>query len=136
MTIPEYPCCSCPKADDHRRAFGKWMSSCNHGYCVLILMHEACNSNPKNQVFLSLNEFLKEAVCAQAKHPNWPASDPVEAVSIMLCEAGEALKEARKFRETGNREHVAAMRKEIVQTGAMALRLLVESDFFNDESGQ
>lgn len=69
------------------------------------------------------DEIRAELARAKTKHPKWPA-DLTKAAAIMICEAGEALKEARKFEETGDDFHLKNMRVEIFQTAAMCLRLL------------
>ena len=56
--------------------------------------------------------------------PDWP-DDVVYAAAILLEEAGETLKEALNLWH-GKAVSVEKLREEATQTGAMALRLLVE----------
>lgn len=59
---------------------------------------------------------------AEQKHPDWP-TDIVHAVAIMIEEAGETMQAALDNHYAGKpMEQVA---KEAAQTGAMALRLLI-----------
>jgi RecA-family ATPase len=63
-----------------------------------------------------------ELARAEHKHPIWPA-DPIHQVAIMVEEAGEAMRAVLRlvYKEGGT---VEELRKEIIQTGAMALRCL------------
>ena len=134
MTRPPHPCDSCPKATAPYS--GLLSSSYAPAFYSLQPMQHLCSECPYPALLL-LNEILAEMVGTQWHRPKWPMDDLAVTVGVTLCETGEALKKAKmregsKFREAVALEHVAAMRKEIVQTGAMALRLLVESDFFNE----
>jgi hypothetical protein len=63
-----------------------------------------------------------ELEAAERKFPAFPI-DPIHAAAILQEEAGELVQAALQFTyENGNFE---AMRKEAVQTGAMALRFLL-----------
>jgi len=66
--------------------------------------------------------IFRELRKAEEKHPQWP-DDPVHAVAILVEEAGEAMKEALDihYRGKANEDLV----KELAQTGAMALRALI-----------
>jgi len=59
---------------------------------------------------------------AEAKHPGWP-SDNVHAVGILVEEAGEAMQAALDHHY--NRGNLADLKKELAQTGAMAIRALM-----------
>lgn len=69
------------------------------------------------QIYLELNR-------AKHHHPDWP-DDPIHQAAIVSEEAGELIRAGlQEVYEAGDsREH---MQKEAVQTGAMALRFLVE----------
>lgn len=65
---------------------------------------------------------------AEEKHPHWPIEDQVHATAVLGEEAGETVKAALQFDyEDGPLEEI---RKEAVQTGAMALRVLVGLERF------
>ena len=66
--------------------------------------------------------LLEELDQAIEKHPVWP-SDPVHAAAIMVEEAGEALQAALDLTYGG--KHAHKLKKEIVHTGAMAIRNLI-----------
>lgn len=72
---------------------------------------------------------LVELSRAEILYPdNWPAGDPVHAVAIMAEEAGEAVQAANNLKwGHGGRtytESIAKLRKEIIQTMAMCVRVL------------
>ena len=73
-------------------------------------------------------EFLNialELFRAENKWPDWP-TDAVYAAAVLVEEPGEALKEANNFRLSGGDEQYReAMGKEAVQSGAMAVRFLL-----------
>ena len=74
-----------------------------------------------------LNAFVSEYHAAILQYPDWP-TDPVHAASILAEEAGEALKEANNYRWQHKRspeESFERMRREAIQTGAMAIRFLL-----------
>lgn len=71
-----------------------------------------------NAVTLICNELE----WAEAQHPVFP-TDPIHAVAIMEEESGEAIRAALQFvYEDGS---IEALKKEIIQTGAMSLRCLI-----------
>lgn len=71
-------------------------------------------------LYLILNELNK----AESKYPLWP-EDVIHAVAIMIEEAGESMKAALEYvYESGSRDDLI---KELAQTGAMVLRVLMHS---------
>lgn len=71
-------------------------------------------------------DVLMELDRARALHPFWP-DDPIHATAIMMEEAGEVLQAVNNFmwgHKNGTAEDV---RKEVIETIAMCLRLLVET---------
>lgn len=87
--------------------------------------------------------FLQEHERALSKYPTWP-DDIVKCAAYMDCESGEALKAAIKLdnlknwgKENGEtlsmpairmfnediQKHINNLNSEVIQTGAMALRL-------------
>jgi len=74
-----------------------------------------------------LSEFRAELGRAREAHPLWP-KDPVRQVAIMVEEAGEALQAVLDWQVCGGPRGPKDLRKELVQTGAMALRCLITLD--------
>lgn len=82
----------------------------------------APSREPKMTAYAAVDAMLKELERAKAKHPHWP-TDIVHQVAIMVEEAGEALRAVlNSAYEGGNIEEV---RREVIQTGAMAIRVLI-----------
>ena len=71
----------------------------------------------------AINDMLIELIRAENLHPVWPA-DVVHQVAILNEEAGEAMRAALRsyYNEGGTVEQV---RTELIQTGAMAIRALI-----------
>lgn len=67
-------------------------------------------------------DVAAEVLRAEKKHPGWP-SDAVHAAAIVGEEAGELLQAALQWHYEGG--NLASMRKEAVQTAAMAVRFLI-----------
>lgn len=67
-------------------------------------------------------EIINEAMRASEIHPKWP-TDALHAVSILTEESGELMKAAIEFHY--NNGDIEAVREEAIQTGAMALRVLM-----------
>ena len=77
---------------------------------------------PEMTAYAAVDAMLQELERAKAKHPVWP-TDIVHQVAIMVEEAGEALRAVlNSAYEGGNIEEV---RREVIQTGAMAIRVLM-----------
>jgi len=77
------------------------------------------------KTFATLNEVLAELGRAEKLFPTWP-DNPIEQAAIVAEEAGEAIQAALNMRP--NDPHngtLAAFRKELVQTAAMAFRALI-----------
>lgn len=70
----------------------------------------------------ALFEIVKEYEVAVVKHPNWP-QDLIHCASIVGEEAGELLQASlQHIYEEGS---FGAIEKEVIQTGAVSLRLLI-----------
>jgi len=76
---------------------------------------------------LITDELLK----AQEKHPNWP-TDKIHCAAILGEEAGELLQSSIDYEYAGNsfskRTHHENMIIEAAQTGAMAIRFLMNME--------
>lgn len=81
------------------------------------------------------HEFVNELVRAEKKFPNWN-KDAVYAASIMGEESGETLQAALDYQQAPahSDELKAKILAEAIQTGAMALRLLINGDSFEHDS--
>lgn len=78
-------------------------------------------------------EIINEATRASKIHPKWP-TDAVHAVSILTEESGELMKAAIEYHY--NNGDIEAVREEAVQTGAMALRVLMHIDKYKRPSDE
>lgn len=73
----------------------------------------------------AITEMLQELERARLIHPRWP-TDPIHQVAIMAEESGESVRAAlRMVYEGGSIEN---LRTELIQTGAMVMRCLVEME--------
>jgi NTP pyrophosphatase (non-canonical NTP hydrolase) len=70
----------------------------------------------------TIDLIMHELRMAEKKHPGWP-DDPIHGVAIMIEEAGEAMQAALDLHYRN--APVADLRKELAQTGAMAIRALL-----------
>ncbi|HGW3308223.1 TPA: hypothetical protein ACSAE4_002645 [Yersinia enterocolitica] len=80
-----------------------------------------------------LTEIIDEAVRASEIHPKWP-TDALHAVSILTEESGELMKAAIEYHY--NNGDIEAVREEAVQTGAMALRVLLNIEKYKRPSDE
>ncbi|HDL7014692.1 TPA: hypothetical protein PXN82_003832 [Yersinia enterocolitica] len=78
-------------------------------------------------------EIIDEAIRASSIHPDWP-TDALHAVSILTEESGELMKAAIEYHY--NNGDIEAVREEAVQTGAMALRVLLNIDKYKRPSDE
>jgi len=76
--------------------------------------------------------ILVELARAERVHPEWP-TDPIHQVAIMAEEAGEAVQAANNLVHHGKANSAFLLRCELVQTGAMALRALINLEGGKDE---
>lgn len=70
-----------------------------------------------------LFEIMKELNRATEKFPTWP-NDPLHAVAILGEEFGELTKAVLEHIYEPEKSNFADVRKEAIQTAAMALRLV------------
>ncbi|HEN3291072.1 TPA: hypothetical protein U5D59_000441 [Yersinia enterocolitica] len=78
-------------------------------------------------------EIIDEAIRATYIHPKWP-TDALHAVSILTEESGELMKAAIEYHY--NNGDIEAVREEAIQTGAMALRVLLNIDRYKRPSDE
>ena len=81
--------------------------------------------------YAAVDAMLQELERARAKHPQWP-TDIVHQVAIMVEEAGEAMRAALNYVYEGGR--VEDVQKELVHTGAMAIRVLMNLERGNGKT--
>jgi hypothetical protein len=74
--------------------------------------------------------IVKELERATIKHPRWP-DDKIHAVSIMNEEAGESIRAALNHVYAG--EDIEELRNELIQTGAMCIRCLINLGCENEK---
>jgi NTP pyrophosphatase (non-canonical NTP hydrolase) len=77
----------------------------------------------------ALDRIMQELQHAEHKHPGW-SRDPLRQVAVLMEEAGEALQATlnmieRREGDVLNAPVDDAILKEVAQTGAMALRYLI-----------
>lgn len=72
-----------------------------------------------------ISDVLDELHKAVTKHPSWPRHDAIHAAAIVQEEAGELIRAALQFHyEDGSPDEI---HKEAIQTAAMGLRFLAET---------
>jgi len=70
-----------------------------------------------------LETVLEEVEKATEKFPTWP-NDPLHALHVLGEEFGELVKEALQLVYEPNKTNIEEVKKEAIQTAAMALRFL------------
>lgn len=75
-----------------------------------------------DRVDVGISAILAELSRAEDLHPDWP-EDLIYQLAILSEEAGEAVQAANNH--VHHRGDIEAVREELVQTGAMALRCLI-----------
>ena len=83
----------------------------------------------------TLTEILLEVERAVAKFPTWP-TDPLHALAVLGEEFGELTKEMLQLVYEPHKTSPAEVRKEALQTAAMALRLYRSLDRYEYRPGQ
>lgn len=74
-----------------------------------------------------LAEIAAEIDRATAKFPTWP-TDPIHAANVVMEEAGELSKEVNQLTYEPHKSSKEWVRKEAIQTAAMAIRFLMSLD--------
>jgi len=73
----------------------------------------------------AITEMLQELERARLIHPRWP-TDPIHQVAIMAEESGESVRAVNNLVYEGG--SIYDLRDELIQTGAMVMRCLVEME--------
>lgn len=76
-----------------------------------------------------IDEILNEVERAIRKFPTWP-TDPLHALAVLGEEVGELTKEMLQFVYEPHKSTRDSIRKEAIQTAAMALRLVRSLDTY------
>lgn len=85
---------------------------------------------------IPVGDILQELKRAEAKFPRWP-TDVVHGAAIVVEEAGESLKAANELFWESERIvgeiAMASLREELIQTAAMACRMINYLDRFGED---
>lgn len=79
-------------------------------------------------------EVVAEVERATRKFPSWP-TDPLHALAVLGEEYGELTKEIVQLVYEPHKSSAEAVRREALQTAAMALRLLMSLDRYDYSRG-
>jgi Lon protease-like protein len=88
-----------------------------------------------------IDEVLTELARARSKFPTWP-DDPIHAAAVVAEESGELVQAAlqacyeQKRDELSFQAQLSKVRREAIQTAAMAIRFLVSMDQYMFEAGR
>jgi hypothetical protein len=78
------------------------------------------------KVQYAIERILIELAGAETMHPHWP-KEALHACAIVAEEAGELLRDGVSYDETGDQSLLNDMEDEAIQTGAMAIRFLINA---------
>lgn len=87
-------------------------------------------SGSENAVRLAVGEVER----ATRKFPTWP-TDPLHALAVLQEEVGELSKEVVQLTYEPHKSSLEAVRREAIQTAAMALRFLASIDRYEFKRG-
>lgn len=82
-----------------------------------------------------IEEILMEVKRATTKFPTWP-NDPLHALAVLGEEFGELTKEVVQFTYEPHKSSVDEVRKEAIQTAAMAFRFAMSIDEYEFNPGE
>lgn len=77
-----------------------------------------------------IEDVLQELRMATEKFPTWP-TDPLHALAVLSEEHGELAQAMLQLIYEPHKSSHQAVRKEAIQTAAMALRLLISLDTYD-----
>jgi hypothetical protein len=80
-------------------------------------------------------EVFAEIERAVAKFPTWP-TDPLHALAVLGEEFGELTKEVVQLTYEPHKSTPETVRKEAIQTAAMALRFVLSLDAYKPSPGE
>jgi NTP pyrophosphatase (non-canonical NTP hydrolase) len=81
-----------------------------------------------------MDEVLAEVAAATRKFPTWP-TDPLHALAVLGEEFGELTKDVLQLTYEPHKTNAANVRKEAIQTAAMALRFAASLDAYEYRRG-
>lgn len=82
-----------------------------------------------------LNSVYHELTKAIAKFPTWP-TDPLHAIAVLGEEFGELTKDVLQMTYEPGKTNAENVRKEAIQTAAMALRFVASLDAYIYKAGE
>jgi NTP pyrophosphatase (non-canonical NTP hydrolase) len=83
----------------------------------------------------NLNAVFAEVERAMRKFPTWP-TDPLHALAVLGEEFGELTKEALQLVYEPHKTSMDEVRKEAIQTAAMALRFVASLERYKFKPGE
>jgi len=117
----DYLCATCQHTDRSCPDRGSSFFQCNNYKPDLTRIYQPIRK-PQITEYAAVDAMLQELERARVKHPQWP-TNTLEQVAIMAGESGECLQAALHFVE--GRGDIERVRAEAIQTGAMAIRVLM-----------
>ena len=117
----DYLCATCQHTDRSCPDRGNILLQCNNYKPDLPNVYAPARK-PAMTAYAAVDAMLKELERAKVKHPTWP-TNTLEQVAVLAGEAGETLQAALHFVE--GRGDIERVRAEAIQTGAMAIRVLM-----------
>lgn len=85
------------------------------------------STKPLTPTDITINEIFCEISNATAKFPTWP-TDPLHALAVLGEEFGELTKDVLQLTYEPHKTSRENVRKEAIQTAAMALRFAISLD--------
>lgn len=82
-----------------------------------------------------VEEIIKEVSSATTKFPTWP-TDPLHALAVLGEEYGELTKAALQLTYEPHKTSAEEVRKEAIQTAAMAVRFAMSLDIYRYQKTQ
>lgn len=93
------------------------------------LYYPASESKRGAPMFETVEAISREVVRATIKFPTWP-TDPLHALAVVQEEVGELTKEVLQLTYEPEKSSLESVRKEAIQTAAMAVRFLLSLDCY------